>query len=234
MSDPFRVRPSPVALSLGALGALFVVGYPVAAARALEVWGPRSVGAVVLALGSASYALIPRSLPGPASWLRGLPLALPALAVLTGEVRFLQLVPAAILAILCTVFLASLRGGGSILKDAASALEPHAPEFIGPYCRKATLAYAALFAAQAAALVAVALSPPRQGWVLASSLLVWLPTLAGTAVEFLVRKAWFRNFGRGPLDQVLRRLLPPERTAQGRRSLAYIREKRSELGMPPP
>lgn len=221
---------------------LVAVCFPLAAAQAIEAFGPRAAGAAVLALGLASLALsgrAERAEPGgaPAStgrWLRSLPLALPALAVTSGDERFLQLVPAVIEGVLCVVFLASLRGGGSILQQAALVLEPHAPDFIGPYCRKATAAFAALFAVQAVALAALALRAPGPDWAMRSSLLVWLPTLAATALEFLVRKAWFRHYGGAPWDRLLRALLPPENTARGRRSLAYIRQKRAELGMPPP
>ena len=196
----------------------------------------------MLALGLASLALSRRAeraeptaaAPGRGRWLRALPLALPALAVASGDERFLRLVPAAIEAGLCGVFLASLRGNGSILQQAALLLEPFAPDFIGPYCRKATAAFAALFALQAVALARVAVTAPGTDWAMTSSLLVWLPTLAFTALEFLVRKAWFRHYGGAPWDRLLRALLPPERTARGRRSLAYIRQKRAELGMPPP
>jgi uncharacterized membrane protein len=145
-------------------------------------------------------------------------------------------VPALVEALLCAAFLGSLAGGGSILERAARVLEPHAPDFIRPYCRKATLAFAALFAVQAALLFALALAAPGVGtsWARNASLVVWGPTLAATALEFLVRKAWFRHYGAGPVDRVLRALLPPERTARGRRSLDHIRKKRSELGLPPP
>ena len=221
---------------------LVAMTFPLLAARAIAAFGPRPVGAAVLALGLASLGLsrrAERTEPANAAastgrWLRALPLALPALAVWSGDERFLQLVPAAIEAVLCAVFLASLRGGTSILQQAALLLEPYAPDFIGPYCRKATAAFAVLFAAQAAALAALALRAPGPDWAMTSSLLVWLPTLAFTALEFLVRKAWFRHYGGAPWDRALRALLPPEHTARGRRSLAYIRQKRAELGMPPP
>jgi hypothetical protein len=49
-----------------------------------------------------------------------------------------------------------------------------------------------------------------------------------------VRKWWFRYFGPGPLDQLLKHALPPENTAAGRRSLDYIRKMRADHGMPPP
>ena len=206
---------------------LVAVSFPLLAARAVEALGPRVASAAVLALGLGSLVLMRRG-----GWLRTLPLALPALTVASGDERFLRLVPAVIEAGLCGVFLASLRGGGSILQQAALLLEPYAPDFIGPYCRKATAAFAVLFAVQAVALAAVALAAPSADWATTSSLLVWLPTLAFTAIEFLVRKTWFRNYGGTPWDRVLRVLLPPENTARGRRSLDYIRKKRAELGMP--
>jgi uncharacterized membrane protein len=227
---------------------LVAVAFPLAATWAVDTWGPRAAGALVFAFGLASLALSVRvehgSSAGAASegtvlagfgpWLRGLPLALPGLAALSGDVRFLKLVPAAIELVLCAVFLGSLRGGSSILQRAALTLEPFAPDFIGPYCRKATAAFATLFAVQAVALAALAFASPDPDWARNASLLVWAPTLAATALEFIVRKAWFRHYGPGFVDRALRVLLPPESTAQGRRSLDYIRKKRVELGLPPP
>jgi uncharacterized membrane protein len=226
-------------LALVGAGMLVVICFPLAAAWAVEEWGARAASAAVLALGLASFALSVRGGGGRLVYGRGrsagaLPLLLPLLAVLSGDVRFLALVPAVIEALLCAAFLGSLAGGGSILERAARLLEPHAPDFIAPYCKKATLAFAVLFAVQAVALASLALAAPGPDWARNASLLVWLPTLAATALEFLVRKAWFRHYGNGPVDRALRALLPPERTARGRRSLDYIRKKRIELGLPPP
>lgn len=234
MASGRGARPS-LALTLVGAGMLLAVAYPLAAARAVEAFGPRAVGAALLALGLASVVLSRRrSIPGFGLWLRVLAVGLPGLALLAGDARFLALVPAAIQAVLAGLFLGSLRGGSSILAQAARTLEPYAPDFIEPYCRKATLAFAALFALEALALAALGLAAPGPGWALRASLVIWLPTLAATALEFLVRKAWFRNYGDAPWDRALRALLPPENTAQGRRSLAWIREKRAELDLPPP
>jgi uncharacterized membrane protein len=226
-------------LALVGAGMLLALAFPLLAAWAVDAWGARAAGAVVFGLGLAGFLLSLRraraaEVPGFGPGRRALLLALPGLAALTGDVRFLQLVPAAIEALLCAVFLGSLAGGGSILERAALTLEPYAPDFIGPYCRKATLAFAALFAVQAVALVGLALAAPRPGWAARASLLVWAPTLVATALEFGVRKAWFRHYGDGLVDRILRKLMPPENTAQGRRSLDYIRRRRLELGLPPP
>jgi uncharacterized membrane protein len=223
-------------VALVGAGMLAALAFPLLAVWALDAFGVRAAGAGLFALGLAGFALslrgalVPGFGPGP----RALLLALPGLAALSGDARFLQLVPATLEALLCAVFLGSLAGGGSILQKAALTLEPYAPDFIAPYCRKATLAFAALFAVQAAALVGLALVAEGPGWAAHASLLVWAPTLLATALEFAVRKAWFRHYGDGPVDRALRRLMPPENTARGRRSLDYIRQKRVDLGLPPP
>jgi uncharacterized membrane protein len=227
-------RPS-LALTLVGAGLALAVAYPLAAERAVAAFGARAVSAALLALAAAGVFLSRRrAVPGFGLPLRALAVALPALALFAGDARYLALFPAAIQAALCGLFLGSLAGGGSILEQAAKTLEPYAPDFIRPYCRKATAAFAALFALQAAALAVLAFAAPGPGWAWRAILWVWAPTLAFTAVEFAVRKAWFRHYGEGPLDRLLRRLLPPENTAQGRRSLDWIRAKRKELGLPPP
>jgi uncharacterized membrane protein len=201
-----------LALTLVGAGMLVVIGYPLVATRAVDAFGARAVGAALLVISLASLiASTRRSVPGLSLGLRVLPLAVAALAVASDDVRFVQLVPAAIEAMLCGLFLGSLRGGRSILQQVALTLEPFAPDFIAPYCRKASAAFALLFAAQATALVALAFAASTQSWAGDASLLVWAPTLAGMAVEFLVRKVWFRNYGPGLVDRVFRALLPPGR-----------------------
>ena len=159
-----RVRPSRRSGS-ASWGLLVALCFPLAAARAVELWGARATGALVFGIGLASVWLSRRrSIPGLGAWLRSLALALPGLALISGNVLFLHLVPAVIELALCGVFLGSLRGGSSILQQAAYLLEPYAPDFIGPYCRKATAGFAALFAVQAIALGWVAFSAQGADW----------------------------------------------------------------------
>lgn len=232
------MRPPPWAVALVGLAVAAALVYPVATEWALARFGVRVVGGALTAAGAAALALLARRraagsalVPVP---LRAALLALPALAAATGDLRFLRLVPAAIQVLLTVVFAGSLRGGGSLLQQVARSLHPYAPDFIGPYCRKATAVFAAIFAVQGLGVAWFALAPPAAGWVFAASVLVWAPVMAASLVEWLVRKAWFRYYGPGPVDRVLRTLLPPEQTAQGRRSLEYVRRMRRELGMPPP
>lgn len=239
LRPPPRMRPPPAVVGLVGMGGLLALAYPFALERALAGVATRSVAAAVALLGAASLAvpLGPRGSLAPGRWLRAAVLVLPALAAATGDVLFLLLVPAAIQAVLAGVFALSLRGGGSILQEAARYLNPYAPGFIAPYCRKVTAIFAGILALQGAAVAALALRTagrPDPGWALLAGVAVWAPLGVASAVEWAVRKSWFRYYTNGPVDRLLRAWLPPENTAAGRRSLEYIRRKRKELGMPPP
>lgn len=220
--------------------------YPPAAERALVSVGVRPVAFVLLAIGAVSlFAWKKLDATGrvPVSSRAAL-LALPALSAATGAELFLRLVPAALQLGIAALFLHSLRGGGSLFLDAARTLHPYAPDFIAPYCRKSTAVFAGIFIAQGFGVAWLAFHPDalrdalsgmnEPSWGTATGVLVWIPMLVATVLDWLVRKWWFRYYGPGPIDAVLRKLLPPENTEAGRRSLDYIRRMRAELGMPPP
>ena len=157
-------------------------------------------------------------------------LALVALAAATGDARCLRLVPAWVYASLAALFAASLRGPGSILERAARWLVPEAPEFIRGYCRALTGVWVAIFLAVALAVAGLALAADPAAWWRFTARDAWLAMGAFSALEFLVRKTWFRNyFHGGPFERLWSRLFPAERTARGRRSLAYIEAYRAEL-----
>jgi len=229
------MRPPPALVSAAGAGLLAATFYPLGVEWALAAWGVRAVACALLAPGALSLWLWQRF-----GRARGAPLlphllllALPAAAAASGSLFFLRGVPAAIQLLIAAFFALSLRGGSSVLERAAKTIHPYAPDFIGPYCRKATGVFAAIFAAQGLGLAVLAWAPPAD-WALASGVLAWAPVMAATVVEWAIRKSHFRYYTEGPVDRVLRRLLPPEKTEAGRRSLAYIRAKRLELGMPPP
>jgi uncharacterized membrane protein len=217
------------------VGALLATVYPPVAEHALMSFGVRPVAIALIGLGFVS--LIAWQRVGSARvplHQRAALLVLPVLAAVTGNALFLRLVPAAIQALITVLFVVSLRGGGSLFYDAARTLHPYAPEFIAPYCRRSTIVFAGIFAGLAVAAAYLAFRPPASGWGAASGLWIWTPVLGASVADWVIRKWWFRYFGPGPLDQLLRRILPPENTAAGRRSLDYIRRMRAQLGMPPP
>ena len=234
-AKPPRIKPPPALVTAVGVGALLATVYPPAAERALATWGVRGVALVLLGLELVSLVAWLRFAPQrvPISQRAAL-LALPALAAATNDALYLRLVPAAIQAGIAALFVVSLRGGGSLFYDAARSLHPYAPDFIAPYCRKSTIVFAGVFALQGAAALYLAFHPPASGWGTATGVWIWTPVLAASLVDWAVRKWWFRYFGPGPLDQLLKHVLPPENTAAGRRSLDYIRRMRAQLGMPPP
>jgi uncharacterized membrane protein len=235
-AQPPRIKPPPALVTAVGVGALLATVYPPAAERALAAWGVRGLAVVLLALGLVSLVAWQRaaSRAGIPAYQRASVLVLPVLAAVTSDALYLRLVPAAIQALIAALFVVSLRGGGSLFYDAARTLHPYAPEFIAPYCRKSTIVFAGIFAVQGIAAFWLAFDPPASGWGTATGIWIWAPVIAASLVDWVVRKWWFRYFGPGPLDQLLKRVLPPENTEAGRRSLEYIRRMRAQLGMPPP
>lgn len=215
----------------GAALALLAVVYPWCVGRLLEAWGVRAVSVALLAVGGAS--LLARRRFAEAS---GLPagtglafLALPALSALTGARLFLLFVPAAVYLVACAVFGRSLAGGSSLIERGARLLQPRAPDFIRPYCRKVTTAWAVFFALAAGITAALAAWAPLAWWHAFTTWTLWALACAFMAVEYAVRKAWFRYYLGGPLDRLWAAALPAENTPQGRRSMEYIRRAREEM-----
>jgi uncharacterized membrane protein len=235
-AQPPRIKPPPALVTAVGVGALLATVYPPAAERALAMGGPSGVAFVLLALGLVSLVAWQGAAAraGVPLYQRAAVLVLPALAAATGDALYLRLVPAAIQVGIAVLFVVSLRGGGSLFYDAAKTLHPYAPDFIAPYCRKSTSVFAGVFVVQGIAAGWLAFDPPASGWGTATGFWIWIPVIAASLVDWVVRKWWFRYFGPGPLDQLLKRALPPENTEAGRRSLEYIRRMRAELGMPPP
>jgi uncharacterized membrane protein len=185
---------------------------------------------------AAARSSDPSELRPPLALRRLAPLAcgtLLALALATGDARFLRVLPAAVYLGLAAWFAASLRGPGSIIESAARWLVPEAPDFIRDYCRVVTALWVAFFLASAAAIAWLALGGSRAAWLAAVGRDLWIAMLAFVGVEFLVRKTWFRYyFHGGPFDRLWSRLFPAERTARGRRSLRSIEEYRARKAGP--
>jgi uncharacterized membrane protein len=241
--DPLAAwRPTPRTwLGLALLAGALVV-YPWLIDAALVRLGTRPVAAALLALallgGASPFA--PAGLPGALPRVPGFPAAIALLllaALASGDLRALLLVPAAVHLWLCLLFAASLREPVSLIERAARFLQPRAPDFIRSYCRKVTALFAALFAANAAAIAWLVFEGSPDARRAFSAWGVWAPLAVVSALEYAVRKAWFRYYAGGLLDRLWAALLPAENTERGRRSLAHIREKRAEMraaGFPHP
>ncbi len=154
---------------------------------------------------------------------------LAGLAVLSGQRIFLLLLPALVYAYLIWIFARSLQEPVSIIGRMARMVDPMAPDFIDPYCRKLTLVWCGVFAVNLACISAFALTGRSDAWAWYAGVLSYLFMTVVQVVEFVVRKIWFRHYGRGPLDPLFKRLFPSENTPQGRRSLAHIQKMRARI-----
>jgi uncharacterized membrane protein len=216
-------------ISVGALCLLLgagAVAFPFALESAVQRMGVSGVAVTLLVFAAISFAL--RGWRG-GGMLRtgfalsvGIPLLLVA-AAFSGDQIYLQLVPSAVYGTLAGWFYASLRSGASIVERAARFFVPEAPDFIRSYCRKVTGLWAAFFIASAIVAAAFALAGEQWWWEFFTGKLVYAIMLALSAIEFLVRKTWFRYYFHGGwFDRIWEKAFPPENTAQGRRSMQYI------------
>ena len=227
------LRPTPGRIALWGAYGLLILAYPFLADAAIESYGPRAAALSFAVLGIAGYALVRRQFgavlglgAAPSFALAGFAVA----AAIANDERFLRLIPALINLILALLFAASLREPISIIERMARLIEPHAPEFIRPYCRKVTIAWCGLFLINVGVISWLAFVGPSSAWEEYTGWMMYAAIGAFSVVEFLIRKSWFRYyFYNGPFDRVWSTLLPAENTPQGRRSAEHIRRTRERL-----
>ncbi len=223
-------------IAMGILQAVFILAYPFIVYLAYRRFETRTAGGVLLGLVALSLAL---QIRGPAGDLwqlvrehLGLVLLI-GLAILTGERFVLQLLPMAVSLFLLGTFGWSLRAGPPLVERFARLVDPDLPDFCVPYCRKVTIFWCVFLAANALCAGLFAWLGSFEAWALYTGFVAYL--LLGTAFagEFILRKLWFRFYGDGPADRILARLFPPERTANGRRSLEHVRRRRERTAIRP-
>jgi len=215
------------------LQALFYLAYPLviyAAHRRLET---RSVGGILLGLYGLAMLL---RLRGSRAELwrvvrQHLPLfALIGAAMALGNRTLLLLLPMLVSLYLLATFAWSLRRGPPMVERFARLAEDDLPEFTLPYCRRVTELWCAFLAANALTVLALALAAPIGWWALYTGALFYVLLALLLAGEFVFRKWWFRYYGENAADRLFQRWFPPERTANGRRSLAYVARREALAG----
>jgi len=242
--DPSPTRVDPEALHAAAVGwdnrvqalligaaMLAAMLYPLLLESLLENFGRFAVS-VAIALMAAVSAISPLRSGGPLVSLvaRAAVALLAASAALGAGMVPLLLIPACIHAALGWIFLASLRSDVSLVELGARMIQPVAPDFIGPYCRRVTAMWGVVLLVNAFVLGALALGSAMETWASAAGVGIWTWIGAISLVEFLVRKTYFRNYYYGgPFERVWSKLFPADATPMGRRSQDYIRLVREKL-----
>lgn len=209
LASPFLVGPA-----YASIGTRGVAGFGLACALAAAVFRALRGGVGSLGFGVPQYL--------------GLA-ALSAAGVVTGSRTWLMLLPAVVYLFLVFVFARTLREPVSLIGRLARFVDPKAPDFIDPYCRKLTVVWCVAFALNASVIAALAFSADPGHWAIYTGMWAYAGMGVLQAAEFFVRKLWFRNYTSRPLDRLLSRLFPAENTAPGRRSLAYIQEMRRRI-----
>ena len=219
-----------------ALQIALTLAYPLIVWLAFTRLETRSVGAVLVALYVASWWLRARGSLADlwaVARLHAPLVGLVLVAVATGERVVLLLVPVFVSLYLLWTFASSLRSGPPMVERFARIVEEDLPDFCVPYCRKVTIVWCAFLAANAVCTGLLAFLAPIDVWAVYAGFGFYVLLGALLAGEFVVRKLWFRHYDDGALDRVFRHLFPPQRTATGRRSLAYVQARRSRARSEP-
>lgn len=210
----------------GVLGAAAGVAYPLLVWAAVGRLDARTLGvAAMLVLGATALWSGWRGTAPLAMLVTrrfGVAFALAALAALLDDPLFLLLVPTAMHVYLLATFAASLGPGRRpVIEEFARAVQRDFPAFLVPYCRRLTIVWCAFFAANALVTAFLALAAPLDWWALYCGGVFYLLFGLLMGGEYVFRKAWFRYYEDGVSDRLWARIFPPERTANGRRSLAF-------------
>jgi len=221
---------------MGIFQTLLFLAYPFIVYFAHRRFETRAAGGLLLGLVALSLAL---RIQGPAAEIwqlvrqhLGLVLLI-GLAIVTGERFVLLLLPMAVSLFLLGTFGWSLYAGPPIIERFARLVDPDLPDFCVPYCRKVTIVWCGFLAANAACAGLLALVGPIEWWAIYTGLVAYLLVGVVFATEFILRKLWFRFYREGLADRILARVFPPERTANGRRSLAYVQRRRERAAIRP-
>jgi uncharacterized membrane protein len=230
---PAPIRPRQAAAA--GLQAVLFLAYPFVIYFAHTRLAARAVGGLILALYALPLLVSLRRNPAELRQvaLQHLPLAgLIAAAIALDDRRLLLLLPTLVSAYLFGTFAWSLQRGTPMIERFARMAEDDLPDFTLPYCRSTTLLWSVFLALNAATAAALALRAPLAWWVLYTGPGFYLLLGLLLGGEYCFRKWWFRYYGDGAADRVLARLFPPEHTARGRRSLAYVERRRSAAASP--
>jgi uncharacterized membrane protein len=218
----------------------FVAGYPFFVAAGLDVASARTIGvallvaAVLTALASGGHAsdlvtLLVRRF--------GLFTAAAIAAAATNHPVALTLLPSLSSLWLLAMFARTLRREPSIVAQFASTMHDGFPDFLLPYCRAVTAMWCAFFAVNAGVSAALAVYADPAAWAWYTGFVAYVLMGLLAAGEYVFHKIRFRFYEHGWADELWRRLLPPEQSELGRRSLAWqVARDRGEkvAGIPAP
>lgn len=212
--DRPAVGPSRVGVALAILNGTLAGLYPVAVWVGLTYLSTRAVGLLVLGVLVPLLAVRLWRADRATFWtILRIPLAVLALILLgvaLDDRRYVLAMPVLINAVLLVSFGATLvRGATPMIERFARMEEPELGEAKQAHCRQFTWVWCGFFATNGATAAALALAAPLSWWATYTGLVAYGLMGALFTVEYVVRKARFRDYGRGPHDRLLARIFPP-------------------------
>jgi uncharacterized membrane protein len=130
--------------------------------------------------------------------------------VLVDDVRLLLAFPVLVNLLLLLGFGATLRSGRvSAVERFARMQEEELPDGAVAYCRSVTKVWCVFFVLNGAAAGAFALWAPVSWWAAYTGAVAYVLMGLVFGVEYVVRKARFRRYGRGLQDRFLSLFFPP-------------------------
>lgn len=188
--------------------------YPVAVWIGLSYLGARAVGLLVIALVIPMLALRLWRAERGAFWaILRIPLTilgLITLGVVLDDARYVLAMPVLVNVVLLVTFGATLAPGGTpMIERFARMQEPELSLAKQRHCREFTWVWCGFFVLNGATAAALALGAPLHVWATYTGLLAYVLMGVLFSVEYVVRKARFREYGPWPHDRALARLFPP-------------------------
>jgi uncharacterized membrane protein len=201
-------------VALAILNATLVGLYPVAVWVGLTYLGTRAVGLLVLAFLVPTLAIRLRRADRATFWsILRVPLAILALVlvgVILDDRRYVLAMPVLVNGLLLATFGSTLAPGATpMIERFARVQEPELGLAKQAHCRQFTWVWCGFFALNGTAAAALALWAPIAWWATYTGLVAYVLMGLLFAAEYVVRKARFREYGRGPQDRLLARIFPP-------------------------
>lgn len=188
--------------------------YPVAVWVGLSYLSARAVGVLVMAFVIPMLAIRLRNADRASFWtilrIPLLVLGLVTLGVVLDDARYVLAMPVLINTVLLATFGATLAPGAMpMIERFARMQEPELTPAKQAHCRQFTWVWCVFFLLNGGAAATLALTAALSVWATYTGLVAYVLMGMLFAIEYVVRKARFREYGRWPHDRALALLFPP-------------------------
>lgn len=200
------------------LWVVITLAYPLVVYFGFQHWPPHVLSGVLLGLFGTLVLLrrlAQRAAPQSPDWRSSVvPLAIGSLLLLGAVLRqaaFVKAVPVIVNGALLTIFGLSLRGDVSMVERFARRQDPDLSPSKVAYCRTVTKVWCGFFALNILVTLALATFASTAAWTLYTGLVAYVLIGVMFTVEYIVRKARFRDYPKRPWihDRLLCALFPP-------------------------